>query len=429
MSPEIVAIIQESLDEIEARLDSDVTLRQLADMAGFSLYHYCHVFEAVVGTSAGRYITNRRLLHALWHISQGESATQAALDYGFDTHAGFYKAFRKEFGCSPTQYLRSHRAARPARVNLKEEPGLIDMKTIAQALCAWSLEDAPISHVYNTNTGHRSDHIFAIGHEYFVRVSRMPGELQRQAALQQALAGQHLAAPIIPTGRGEEVYRLQDTDFLLLGRTHGQPVNAFAMLDQPSTARALGEGLARLHAALRTCDAALCTREDFAATLRNWAVPAARAAMLPEPAWLNDFASQAEAAFAGLPEQIVHRDPNPDNILMEDGEVTGFLDFDLTRILPRIFDLCYAATGILSVTYPHASEEQRLHFFDVLHGICAGYSTVSPLTQAELTAIPCMVLGIQLTCVAAFAGSDKLAEQFETNQQMLQFILKHQRQF
>ncbi len=429
MSPEIVAIIQESLDEIETRLDSDVTLRQLADMAGFSLYHYCHVFEAVVGTSAGRYITSRRLLHALWRISQGESATHAALDYGFDTHAGFYKAFRKEFGCSPTQYLRSHRAARPARVNLKEEPRMIDMKTIAQALCAWSLEDAPISHVYNTNTGHRSDHIFAIGQEHFLRVSRRPGELQRQAALQRALAGQHLAAPIVPTNEGEEVHRMQDADFLLLGRTHGQPVNAAALLENPSAARPIGEGLARLHAALCTCDAALCTREDFAATLRDWAIPAARAAMVPEPAWLSGFASQVESAFTGLPEQIVHRDPNPDNLLMENGQVVGFLDFDLTRILPRIFDLCYAATGILSVTYPDASEEQRLRFFDVLHAICQGYSAVSPLTPAELAAIPCMVLGIQLTCVAAFAGSDRLAHQFEVNQQMLQFILNHQHLF
>lgn len=429
MSPEIVSIIQCSLDEIEARLDSDITIQELSRSAGFSLYHYCHVFEAVMGMSAGRYITSRRLLHALWRMSQGQSTTQAALACGFDTHAGFYKAFRKEFGCSPTQYLRSHRAARPARVNLEEEPRMIEMKTIAQALSAWGMNNAPIFHIYYTNTGHRSEHTFAIGEEYFLRVSRMPGELQRQAALQRAMAGQHLAAPIILTTAGEEVYHMQDVDFLLLGRTHGQPVNAAALLEQPSSAHALGEGLARLHAALRTCDETLCCREDFAATLRDWAIPTARAAMVPVPAWLNSFSSQAEAAFAGLPQQIVHRDPNPDNLLMENGRVVGFLDFDLTRILPRIFDLGYAATGILSVTYPQASEEQRLRFFDVVHAICQGYSAVSPLTQAELAAIPCMVLGIQLTCVAAFAGSDKLAHQFEINQQMLQFILKHQEQF
>ena len=40
-----------------------------------------------------------------------------------------------------------------------------------------------------------------------------------------------------------------------------------------------------------------------------------------------------------------------------------------------------------------------------------------------------MVLAIQLTCVAAFAGSDKLVQQFEVNQHMLQFILGNIQRF
>lgn len=425
MSPEVKAIIQASLDEIEARLCSRLTAQELADSAGFSLYHYYHVFEAVTGMSVGRYITYRRLLHALWHMSRGQDATTAALTYGFDTHAGFYKAFRKEFGCSPTQYLRSHRAARPARVNLMEEQKMIDMKTITRALSAWGLDDLPVSHVYCTNTGHRSENTLAVGQQYFIRVSREPGELHRQAILHRALMAQHLAAPILPTLAGEEVLHMDDADFLLMGRAHGQPVDALALLADPASAGVLGEGLARLHTALRSCDESLCIRENYAATLRDWAVPTARAAMVPEPAWLDDFLNRAEAAFPTLPMQIIHRDPNPDNILMEQGQVVGFLDFDLTRILPRIFDLCYTATGILSVVFSHAGETERLGFFDVVKAIWAGYDAVSPLTKEEWAALPDMVLAIQLTCVAAFAGSDKLAQQFEINQQMLQFILKN----
>lgn len=429
MSPEIESIIQANLDEIEARLCGELTARELADSAGFSLYHYYHIFEAVTGMSVGRYITYRRLLHALWHMSQGQDATIAALTYGFNTHAGFYKAFRKEFGCSPTQYLRSRQASRPARVNLKEESKMIDMKTVTQALSAWGMADLPVSHVYCTNTGRRSENTLAVGQQHFIRVSCKPGELQRQAALHRALMAQSLAAPILPTQAGEDVLHMGDTDFLLLSRAHGQPVNALALLADPASAGALGEGLARLHAALRCCDESLCLREDYAATLRDWAVPAARAAMAPEPAWLDGFLTRVEGTFPALPTQIIHRDPNPDNILMQDGRVVGFLDFDLTRILPRIFDLCYIATGLLSVVYARASDSDRMAFFDMAQAIWAGYDAISPLTEEEWAALPDMVLGIQLTCVAAFAGSDKLARQFEINQQMLQFILNNMERF
>lgn len=386
MSPEIEAIIQASLDEIESRLCSELTARELANSAGFSLYHFYHVFEAVTGMSVGRYITYRRLLHALWQMSQGQDATTAALTYGFDTHAGFYKAFRKEFGCSPTQYLRSRQASRPARVNLKEEQKMLDMKTVSQALSSWGMDHLPVSHVYNVNTGRRSENTFAVGQQYFIRISHKPGELQRQATLHRAL---------------------------------------MALMANPAAAQALGNGLARLHTALRSCDEALCLRENYTATLRDWAIPTARAGMVPEPAWLDDFLARVEATFPSLPTQIIHRDPNPDNVLMQDGQIVGFLDFDLTRILPRIFDLCYMATGILSVVYSRTSEAKRLGFFDMVKAMGAGYDTISPLTQDEWAALPDMVLAIQLTCVAAFAGSDKLAQPFETNQRMLQFILKN----
>lgn len=40
------------------------------------------------------------------------------LRYGFETHAGFYKAFVREFGCTPTQYLKLHRVKKPYRITL-----------------------------------------------------------------------------------------------------------------------------------------------------------------------------------------------------------------------------------------------------------------------------------------------------------------------
>lgn len=422
MAPEIVEIIQTSLDTIEERLCTELDVRELADAAGFSLYHYYHVFEAVTGMSVGRYITHRRLLHALWSMNCGQDATGAALTYGFDTHSGFYKAFRKEFGCSPSGYLRSRRAARPSRVNLKEVPKMTDMKTIVRALAAWNMADEKVSHIYYVNTGNRSESTFAVGQNHYIKVSGRPGELQRQAALQRRLVSGQLAATVISAPDGADVLTMDGMDFLLMRRVDGLPADAVSMLTRPETARAVGEGIARLHAALRECDPLLCYAEDYTATLQNWAIPAVRGAAAEETAWLDEYSVRIEKSFACLPTQIVHRDPNPDNVLMKDGKVVGFLDFDLTRILPRIFDLCYAATGILCDAWTRVGPEQRMGFFAAARAIWEGYDAVAPLTDGEWHALPDMVLAIQLTCVAAFAGSDKLAQLFETNREMLQFI-------
>lgn len=88
-----------------------------------------------------RYITRRRLLHAAYVIQKGMDALEAAMLYGFDTYAGYYKAFCRECGCSLTRYLQTHRAATPVRVNLKEENKMPDKKQLEQVLEAWGLQN------------------------------------------------------------------------------------------------------------------------------------------------------------------------------------------------------------------------------------------------------------------------------------------------
>jgi len=44
----------------------------------------------------------------------------------------------------------------------------------------------------------------------------------------------------------------------------------------------------------------------------------------------------------------LHRDPSPENIIFEKGQVSGFIDFDISEKSIRLWDPCYLATGILS---------------------------------------------------------------------------------
>jgi AraC family transcriptional regulator len=50
------------------------------------------------------YVGNRRLAYAASELNSGRKILGIAVDYGFETHSGFSKAFRRYFGCPPEIY-------------------------------------------------------------------------------------------------------------------------------------------------------------------------------------------------------------------------------------------------------------------------------------------------------------------------------------
>lgn len=51
----------------------------------------------------------------------GMGMQDTALKYGFDTYAGFYRAFCHKYDCGPSDYLKDHKPARPCKINLKQK--------------------------------------------------------------------------------------------------------------------------------------------------------------------------------------------------------------------------------------------------------------------------------------------------------------------
>ena len=97
--------IQKSIDYIEKNLKTDITAKELSEMSGFSMFHYYRLFQSAVGMPVMQYIARRRLLHALYEMHCGEKMVTAAMNYGFETQAGFYKAFVRKFGYTPKEFL------------------------------------------------------------------------------------------------------------------------------------------------------------------------------------------------------------------------------------------------------------------------------------------------------------------------------------
>jgi AraC family transcriptional regulator len=99
---------------IDARLDEDLLLADLAAQAHFSAFHFHRLFGAWMGETLGEYLRRRRLeVAALRLITQPRTLVLGiALMVGFGSGEAFARAFRLRFDCSPSQWRRQQRQDR-----------------------------------------------------------------------------------------------------------------------------------------------------------------------------------------------------------------------------------------------------------------------------------------------------------------------------
>lgn len=102
---EVVFVVQKVQNYIEQNLLESITLKQLADEAGYSPWHFARVFKKVTGKTPYEYIRSRRLTQAALNLrDDNKKVIDVALDFVFDSHEGFTRAFSKEFGIAPGKY-------------------------------------------------------------------------------------------------------------------------------------------------------------------------------------------------------------------------------------------------------------------------------------------------------------------------------------
>lgn len=79
----------------------ELSLEILAGAFGYSPYHFSRLFRETMGITAMEYVKQQRLYGAAEEILKGRRILDTALDYGYETHSGFTRAFRSQFGYSP----------------------------------------------------------------------------------------------------------------------------------------------------------------------------------------------------------------------------------------------------------------------------------------------------------------------------------------
>jgi len=92
---------------IRKHIDEPLNREVLAAVVGFSVPHFHRIFTACAGESISAYVRRMRLERAGRKLRMGAvDITEVALAAGYDTHAAFSKAFKQQYGLSPSEFRR-----------------------------------------------------------------------------------------------------------------------------------------------------------------------------------------------------------------------------------------------------------------------------------------------------------------------------------
>jgi AraC family transcriptional regulator len=88
---------------LESRLNEPLDLEAAGQKANCSAFHFMRMFEVITGISPAEYVRRRRLsIAGLELASEGVKVIDVAMKFGYESPDAFTRAFRREFGCLPS---------------------------------------------------------------------------------------------------------------------------------------------------------------------------------------------------------------------------------------------------------------------------------------------------------------------------------------
>lgn len=100
-SREYLARVQQALNHIEDNLESEISLEDLAEKAGYSPGHFIWIFRNVTGQTPMEHVRQRRMTEAARSILSGDDIVDTVYRFGFSAQDAFTRSFRTAIGLPP----------------------------------------------------------------------------------------------------------------------------------------------------------------------------------------------------------------------------------------------------------------------------------------------------------------------------------------
>ena len=278
-------------------------------------------------------------------------------------------------------------------------------KTIIEILRFWNINDE-IHQVYSS--------AWSIGNKYILKAYDNQGNLEKNITIMRTLTEADVpAARPVQTLDGLDYINTNDKYYVLFNKLQGTHVTDIYNDDYTKVAFESGKILARLHNAFLWCEKRL-TFEDNSLLdeFKGWIHQVLKENNYRHlgGAAFNSSLTELTECYDKLPRQLIHRDFHFGNILFCNGELSGYIDFDLSERNVRIFDMCYFLAGLLDGHVE--SKEDVDKWYAIISNFVKGYENINPISKIEKDSIPCLMKNIELLFVAYFmkTGNDEIAK-------------------
>lgn len=102
--------LNRTIDYIEAHLDQNLELEDLAQRAGVSQFYFSRLFKKSLGITPHQYVIRQRVARARQLIQQGElGLAEIALECGFANQGHLNRHFKRLTGVTPKEIARMYK--------------------------------------------------------------------------------------------------------------------------------------------------------------------------------------------------------------------------------------------------------------------------------------------------------------------------------
>lgn len=266
---------------------------------------------------------------------------------------------------------------------------------IKQILSHWNL-DKPAQQIYAS--------AWRIGDDFILKRVTEWQRMTRNIQVMHLLHEQGILVPLpIPTLSGEEALKLGNYFYLLMPKLNGIHIKSIYEEDVPILSRKTGTIVAHLHQAFLSIESRLEVADnDFIKELEGWireTLESTHGHSITK-SQINDLLSNLSPLYKACPRQLIHRDMHFGNLLFQNGDFNGYIDFDLTQKNVKVFDIAYFLVGLLQNHIDN--EADRLKWLEFKNGFLEGYQELNPLLPVEIEALYPLMQAIELLFVAFF---------------------------
>ena len=246
------------------------------------------------------------------------------------------------------------------------------------------------------------DHIlWEINHSYVIKIYDNKNQLERNIKISTILSDCNIpVAEIVLTKTGEKYAAHKNAYFLMSKKLRGSNISD---LKDKEMAHKMGCAIAQLHGAFIKCEKEIEFWDNsLLKEMKGWIRE-----ILINNAWqivgreeYSEVVEALDSVYDYLPKQLIHRDVHFGNFLFFEGNLSGYIDFDLSQRNIRIFDICYFLAGLLAEETDDAFTKNE--WLENIKSVIAGYESISSLSEKEKSAIPCVMECIEILFAAYF---------------------------